>query len=505
MRAFSTIEILLALAILTSTLVAVALVALGTPFMLANMKLEHEAYGRASMQLERVEHLARLDYSRIAPVASSTQHGFTTSLSIEPLDDEASARVYSNVSWTDSQGENRFASLETTVTDPTAIDAPCDPLIIGDWTRPRVVATYQLSAGSLLPAGTPIDTYSVSDISVLGSTLIASVSATGQATSSTLFFFNVADSHHTPLPFGIGFDNASTSRTGFSAVTTGAGYVFAANGFGSASAATCADNVSCAQLQIFEVPETGAPQRIGTLAFNKNAFPHAVTATGASAGARAVFYYHGFLYLGLEKTSGGQEFVIVDVHDAAHPRFLSGVPIGRSVNHILVRGSYAYVATDDPARELTIVDIHDPQHPVVAGVWNAPGSIGFGLGSAITAHGTIIRFGRTYVNNAPELLSLAADDLSMVHPLAAKDIGTALSPESVRGLLTRDFLTYVLTTTSLQFFDTSTPTAFTPYAMSLALPSGTQGTALACRGNMIYIGLTRTSDGTGFIQALTSS
>ncbi|CAN5726744.1 hypothetical protein BH11PAT2_BH11PAT2_06570 [soil metagenome] len=503
MRAFSTIEILIALAILTTTITAVALVAFGTPYMLANMKMETITLYHEDSELARIEHLSWRGLMQIHSIASTTRSGFEESLSISSIEDGVSIHAQSNTSWIDSYDIRRSSTLKTLLTD-TSGDNPCDPFVSSTWSLPYT-HVYSMSVGDLLPAYIPADSYPVADLKTTGNTLIAAVRATTQLNSPTLFFFDISKNAQKPTLLGNGFDNASTSRIGFVEVATGNGYAYAANGFGSASPQTCAGTSSCAQVQIFSLPSAIPATFITSLSLATTSAPYALSSGNGTAPASAITYSQGRIYLGLQKTIAGDEFNIIDVSDPLKPRWISGMPIGRTVNHIVVRNGFAYVATDDNVRELMIFDVRDSEHPVLAGSWDAPGSTGFGFGTALIAHASTTLLGRSYVSNAPEVVSLNTDDPTHITQINTQDIGTVLNPDSIRGFISQDFLTYALTTKKLQFWNYADTGSLSEFAPPLSLPSGSTGTSVACRENTLYVGLEQTSQASGSIEVVTGT
>jgi hypothetical protein len=233
--------------------------------------------------------------------------------------------------------------------------------------------------------------------------------------------------------------------------------------------------------------------------------PDAKISGGSTAPATAITYSYGLIYLGLQKTISGDEFNIIDIHDPAHPHWVSGVPIGRSVNRILIHDDVAYIATDDNAQELIAIDVHDPLHPFIIGRWNASGSTGFGFGTALRIFNSTLLFGRSYVSNAPELSALAISDPKNISELSHQNIGNILNPDSIRAFVPQDFLTFVLAAKKLQFWKLVRGADLAEFAPSLSLPPGSTGTSLACRGNILYVGLEQISQGTGAIEVITNS
>lgn len=495
MRAFSTLEILIALALAATSIVACALIVFGTPFVLENARLERRAYGLAGAILTEAELGARKNFDSVAAVATTTDGTYERSLAVEYLQESLAARLTARVRWTDTYGRLKEVALDSLIADPEAArDESCSPVVSGNWREPRILATYRLP-GDLVPGMT--GRYPISDIGTTGNHLLLAVASTTLSIDPALFLFSLGSAGDRPEFMG-SFDNASTSRVGFTAVATGGGYVYAANNFGSASQATCSTG-ACAQILVFDPKETLEP--VGKLTLSTTAPPHAVSAGNITTPAKSIAYRKEFVYLGLEKTVSGYEFNIIDVHDPGAPTWQGGVAIGRSVNDIGVQGGYAYLATSDPARELVVVDVHDPTSPHIAGYWNAPGATNFGLGSVIVARLPRLYFGRTYVGNSPEFLLLDADNPATPVPIHENDPGTLLRPESVQGIVVRDFLTAVLSGKRLELWNTGGG-LFETYASPVPLP-GT-GTSLACRGNTLYVG-TIDAGGDGVLILITDS
>lgn len=498
MRGISLIEILLAIALMGITIVGIAEAIFGTTFSLSQMQMEEEA-------LRHARHLLAgtydIPYENLVSISSTTIGRFTQSLTIEEQEDQgiSSARVL--VSWQTPFGTQQTISLEARHADPQTSPSSCDGFVEEGWLRPQVRNTYLLQQDGLLGDTVPGGAYSVAAIAATSSMIAVAINSTSIPSTPALFFFKAQG---VSLEHLSGFDNASTSRTGFSSVVFGNRFVFAGNRFGSKSSATCNDGVSCAQVQIFETKTKDTVQRVGAISLATTSQPFARTSGGESAGATTLFYQAPYLYLGLEKTNGGQEFSIVDVSDPSQPKWMSGYSVGRTINHITVRDSRAYVSTDDPARELIILDIRDTLHPVLLGSYNAPGAVGFGYGAASLARNSLLRFGRTYSSNASELSLLDVKNPAFIKEVASRDSGISKNPESVRSLASLDTLTFALLTHRLEFWNTNAPNTVSLLAPTHVLPAGTEGAALACRNNLMYLGR-NSVDGSGMIDVLSGS
>jgi len=458
MKSFSLIELMIALWVMTMTTVFVAQASLTLP-----MAVQDAARTADALRLARFE---------ISTATASSTDIYSGTLSVERGEDVSRLNMRASVSWKSLFGTPRTLSFFTVKSVP-GIDSVCDPFVSGDWSHP--IFESSVPVPGIIAALTSTHTI-----------LIVALSSAHSANDATLLFYSV---HGTSSPVLVSeFDNASTSRTGFSSVARDDDILFAGSAFASDSTATCKDGISCAQIQVYDTKAPNGPELAGAFSFATSSTPYAVAAGGTPAAVRSLTYSGGFLYAGLHKTVSGDEFNILDAHNPANLAWVSGIRVGRTVNNIQIRDRYAFVSTDDPARELLIVDIHDPTHPRVAGTWDARGSTSFGYGATSTVHNGIIRFGRSYTNNGSEFQLLDAQDPSHIQLLEEADIGTARDPESVRALLTQDWLTFALLTHRLLLWNTGTSGTLAPFAASsYELPTGSVGISLACRDNQLYI------------------
>lgn len=475
MRAFSTIELLVAFAIGVTSITGALLIILGVPDALAYGRHAYGAYTMASMLLTQTE---RREFDALTPVLTSSTHGYDGALSISYLHEDVAARLTTDVRFTTVRGKEKEIVLESIVTHPPgARNDVCSPFILRQSGREPQI--YYLTGDGLLP-GFP-GQYPVSDITVTRDSLLVSVSSTVSPTDPTLFILTLGDS---PL-LTHWFDNASTSRTGYVSIASDGEYVYAANGFGSASAATCATG-ACGQLHVFSLEQHA---RVASLTLPAQA------AGGITAPAKSILYHHGYVYLGLEKTQTGQEFTIIDVHDPDRPHLRGGVGVGRSVNDMSAVGNRVYLATSDPDREFVVLDIEDLFHPRITEEWNAPGSTNFGVGNVVRARGGYVYAGRTYVGNAPEL-SVFREFFE--NPVHQADPGTTKEPRSVNGMVVRATLLAVLAGNRFEVWDREGDT-FSKRHELVELPG--IGTSLTCRGQTYYIGGV-TDTGEGYIAVI---
>lgn len=501
MRGFSLIELLIALAILSTTLVAVSLVAFGTPGMLERGRQEVRAGALAEAILAQQTGLAQTDFPSIVPLATSTETGgFSTALSIETLPDTFTKRLTASVSFSIPFQGTRTVSLPLLITDPKAAlgSDPCSSTLAGDWTHPTA-STHSFSAGSLLPATFSAGSRSIASLFAFQNMLAVTLDPAAGKTDPTLYLFLIPSTSHIPSYIG-SIDNAPTTKDGFAALAYDPPYLFAANAH-AADWSSCKEGTACSQLQVIDISNPSNPVLARSYALASTSAPYALGSGGQSTG-KSLAYRDGYLYVGLTKSSAalGQEFVILDVHDPIHPQLRGGFSVGRTVNHITLAWPYAYLATDDNTRELIVLDVKDPAAPTLVRSWNAPGSTSFGYGRDVALWNGFTYFARSYVSNAPELYTLDQN----LAPLSSIDIGTALFPRSAVALRLRDQLLTVLTSSEVQWYTPGATGALSPAALSIPLPTGTTGAALTCSGNYLYVAGNE-ANGNGTITVLTGS
>ncbi len=497
---FSLIELILAFAILVSAIVAAAQVAYGLPRILQNAYLEAEASRAAKALLDRAIILGRNDFNAPTSSGTSTKDGIDSSSWIESLDDSAEYAI-STSHWHDLEGMLQSVSFRTLITNYTDnSNHPCQPFVSGDWAHPRILHSYRIAPGDLLPTVIPNGQYQVSSLAIQGSQLAVGIGTTAHATDPTLFFFRVTDPDQAP-EFLQSFDNTPLSTIGFTALAAGDDNVYAANGFENTAMANCAYSVlHCRQLQVFSV-QGNSPIRAASYQVPTTSPTLAITSSGAIAAGTAVAYKAGLVYLGLAKTAGGQEFQIIDIRNLDVPKRVGGVSVGRSINSILISSTTAYIATDannTGGKAIIAEDVRDPERPAELFSHAFPGA---GYVHALATIKKYLYSGRSYANGTSEEFTVL-DKNNALTRTGGIDLGTSAAHRSVKAIIARDFLTFILTDDRLQAWNMQDAAHPTLYG-SLLLPHGA-ATAMACRLNTFYIGSVDT-DGNGYVTVITSS
>jgi Tfp pilus assembly protein PilV len=504
---FSTLEMMIAMSVMVITLSAVVLTSFGTQGMLIGGETNAEAMKRAQALLENVQQQARKDFNLVNPVPETVDGIYTTSVEVTPwnLDPYTTKKVTVFVTWTDDKHVPRSLKLTTLLTNFTqAVGAnTCSSALFGNWTTPQKT-DYQFDSTSLLSGTGITGSYTIGDIDVYQGKLFTVMSGTSVNTSPTFFVLSTTSPSGKPQYLG-SVDNSSTVSGGLNAVAVAGDYAYIANGYGANfwnGTTGCLSGPSCAQLQIIDVKPTSPTYlqvRANFLVPTSTLAIAHVTGTGGQAVGTSIFYHDGVIYLGLTKTATGPEFNIIDVHqflsDPAHgkPVWLGGYTVGAAVNDISMRGKYAYLAT--PNQELITLDISNPLSPVVTGGYDAPDASGNGKRLALV--GDRLYLGRTVTAANPELYLLNNTNPGVLLPAP---LGTKEISSSVNGLVIRDYLAFVLTSTSRQFqiWNIKTPASITSYAPALSMPG--DGSALDCEGNYLYAATNNGS--TGFLSVI---
>jgi len=464
---FATLEILIALFILTTALSASTLVAFGNQTLLLDSISDREAVSLATTLLETAESKALMDWRGVAPLATSTGR-FEGTLEITSLD-YVTKKLTAKVSWKNSYNLSQYVVLSSLITDfqNNAEGETCDPYLSGNWTAPEI--KNSITAFKEL-TGDPSGNYTITDLDAYHDRLFVTVNNSSQ-NKETFFVFDVHDSENPTLMSKL--DNDPLLNTGLNAVT------IASTTDGVFAYVASATSFVKGQLQIINV-SVNPPVVVKTFKI-----PLGIVAGSSTQGIGArIAYKNGYVYLGLTKTTNGPEFNIIDVRNPYTPVWVGGFNIGSTINDIVIKGQYAYLATPN-TQELIILDITDPTYPTMVGGFDAPSTNTTGSGKSLYLADDRVYLGRTTTSGNPEFYSIDNNPTTFIpHILGSKEVNT-----SINQLLVRDSLAYFLTTTGmLQFWNITTTTNITPYTLSIVLPESSKGVALDCEKNTLFVG-----------------
>lgn len=332
----STLEILIAFAVLTLSMTAIIVVIFGNQSLAIDTQTNIEALGKAQALLEKARADAREDYGSVVSTTSISTSiiPYTQTLAVADLT-ECKKQATSTVSWVE-QGRSLSIDLTTYISDIVGFlalggDCGVNPPS-GDWRRPQERSSLNIDK--------------VTDIDVEYHLAFLTLNKT-PASSADLAVVNVTSSTSPAIIAQINVKD----EPGFNAIdvaTSTDGHLYA----------YIANNNPVGQLLIMDVTNPVAPIFVAS-----STLPGITTGVG-----RSIFYYDKNIYIGTQffVCAGCSELHIYDVSDPTSPTWEDSVNVNRNVNAIYVRGGLAYLATGpgtSPAHNpLKIFDI-DPASP----------------------------------------------------------------------------------------------------------------------------------------------
>ncbi len=333
-RGSSTLEILIAFAILILAITAGVVVAFGNQDLSVNTELGHQAAYRANRELENARASAAVDFTSVNSIASATStmgEGAYNNIYAKSLDvfdiSPCAKQVTSHITWQTDPLRPQQVALSTIITSTSTLDdlggVGCSLTPLVDWTSPGRLGSTDLSGSQGSPA-----------TDVVAHNKIVFLTTTPSGHGKPDFFIVDATHPTTSLPILKSLE-VNVADKGLNALALAGDYVYAAN------------NEKSNQLQVIDLSNIASSTVVAS-----SSMPGVTDAEG-----NAIFYYQSKIYLGTKKSSAGMEFRIYDVSDPHHPNPLGGVEIGADVNSIAVRGTTAYLATSDDSKELIEINL----------------------------------------------------------------------------------------------------------------------------------------------------
>ena len=348
-RGSSTLEILIAFAILTLALTAVILVFSSNQDVAIDTETASEALGLAQAGLETARATSTQNFAFLESTNSTTTSGsLAYGKSLQVLDvSPCFKHATSTVTWAGITHEQtvELATYLSDVIGAFALGGGCDSTPPGDWTNPT---TYGSAPPSVVDGkGTGVD------VAIIGGTKYAFLTTSNSDPSKDdLWAFDVSNPK---TPIQRDYMNIASSSNAVDVAhdyATGKDYAYIASNSQN-EAGTCGPGNPKPFEKQFQIVDVSDPSSFGT-AVSKTL--SSVNPCGSYPAAVSVYYYDGKVYVGTKET-GGDELTIFDVSDPTDPDYpveLDSISINRNVNAIIVRDGLAYLATG----------------PGAAGVWN---------------------------------------------------------------------------------------------------------------------------------------
>ncbi len=438
----STIEIIIASMLLSTTIASVSLLAIGNTRLIADSQLELFLLSDARLYLDDMEQ---------AVVGSREYSLSTTSRYTFAETEKVAYNSFSELLKTRIKLKNTSfgAPLSVTILAPDFGRARGEDICtIGDtWISPVVRGALTLNSNH---------SNTVKDIAVGGHFLyIASNASTVADPDLTIGEFE--DPEHPTI--------ISTLNTGpgLEAVKTAGTSAFAAN------------TGVAGQLEIISIDNPNAPALQTTYKIP------GVTISGGRGIGRTLAYKDKKVFIGLTKADG-PEFNIIDVSVTSTPSLLGSFETDTLINRIVPETGRTYIAT--PESELMILDTENLNVPLLLGSFTASG-FGTQDGKSIALHGQRVILGRTVGGfNNPinhELFILDPTDPSDIHTVASRDIAA-----SVNDIVSNDNFLFLATgdpTKEFQVWNISDETSPT-LLETVDLPG--KAVRLICSHNLLF-------------------
>lgn len=458
LRGSSTLEILIAFAILTLSLTAVISVVFGNSSVTLDTETNTEAMALAKEALEDARADATTDYLSVDSTAYTETSGaqeYEVSLAVEDIT-PCKKVATSTVSWNQGLYTIRpqaitFSTILTDVAGALAQGGDCFLTAPDGWTNPERFASDTFNPGkpNVLDALNRIVYIGVDKAPYLA--VADTRSATlGQTSGLVVSYAN-----------GFDLDTVIYSLDAFEWINPSTGeekvYVFLA------TASTTA------QLMVVDMTDFTNPVLVA-----KRGLSGCVT--GSYPQGWFVYAYDDRLYLSTRETAG-PEFHVFDISTPASPSELAigsascrGYSLNSTIEQFVVRDQssggttkrYAFMATDQNSREIRVLDVTNPLSIIETTSVDISGNTD---GASIYLVGSKLYFGRLAVSgSSPELYVYSAKSpASGLTLLGSRDIGAGVLGIRVAGNLA--FLATAKTNEEFQVWNVKNVTSITNTAI----------------------------------------
>ncbi len=420
---FSTLEMLMAFAILTLSMSAVIMVIFGNQSVSVDTETSHEAIYKTGKMLEKARAESRQNFLSLVSNTITEISGSVTYINKITITDltQCKKQATSTTEWSIGGFKPQKIELGTLLTDTAtalALGGDCiNDIPSSNWTSPRRFASNTMNPGR------PTALDELNRMVYLGSDrtpflYIASTTYARLGQNSGLFevFTNGFDVKHTINSIDA-VRYPSLNRT----------YVFSAIAS------------STKQLAVIDVTNPRQPT-ITYLGLSS-------CVTGLAPQGYLVLYYKNTLYLTTQYTAG-PEFHIFDVTNPLNPieyaigsSSCRGLELGNSVNDMVVQDQiiggvtkrYMYMATDELDKELRVFDVTNPLSivEVTSANQNLPGEQN---GMSLFSVGYKLYFGRQSTPSGPDFYVYDTSNPNTgLTLLGSVDIGTGVLAIRVAG------------------------------------------------------------------------
>jgi hypothetical protein len=355
-RGFSTIELLIAFAIMLLVLPPLLLLAFGGQTGTLDVTLGNGGVTRVATQIrDAVASTTASWNSTPLPWATSFYTQNNKVINITPCVKQITATT----SWSTEKSRAQSAVSTTyvpSIAEAQALGGGCDPFPPADaWDSPKKY-----------PNGVTLSSVNTNDIAIISNNgkriavLIATPQGGGNDAAEDIYTYDLTDAQNPAL-----LSKLNTGK-GLNAVAVAGNYAYAVQ------------NDATKQLQTIRLFDTAySPSNALYYALATTSEVTLQNVSGANPEGRSIAYYNNKLYVGTWNNNvpaNSPEFLVYDASAPSTPTLLGTYNLSHSVNSIAVKDSFAYLATTNNAGELMVMNVATPGTPTLAGQYDAPGS-----------------------------------------------------------------------------------------------------------------------------------
>lgn len=428
---FSTLELLIAMAIMTVSMTAVIMVAFGNQSIAIDTELAQRGLYLAQKRLEETGASLKNGFDSVSSELTASAYNAIYDTQVEITDiSECVKRIDSKAFWNrDLRSLSNNLSMNVADTGiSAALGHDCATEEIFGWEAPKFYENPEV----IHPGST------ANDVDVIDNDkgVFAIIGSNKNGTHETLWIVDVTDPDN-PEQIGA-FDTDDDIYAVDAYVEDNFVYVY------TATASTTA------QLQVFSVDFTSYPSNDPVIDMIAQA---QLTGVGGSEPAgRSVMYYQNKVYVGNRRTAG-PEFHIFNNPSPASLTYINGLELNHSVNDIGIRNNRAYLAaTAQTAQgcELIVIDVSNPASLIntctpasTSGLMNyrAPGNFG---GTQVEVLSNKVYLGRQRANTDGDFYILDSSNPNTIASLGSINLNLNSNTE-VTGLKINGNLAFIAT------------------------------------------------------------
>ena len=414
-RGIATLELLIALGVLTIVLSGVVIISFGSQVVALDTGVTTQALSITRSTLLNAKEAIENGNTF---TATSTEGIFDFETTTHAVS-ECITEVETTARWWQDRLRPQDKTLSTFVVQDDVYDAllgECDTeaFAVGDWDSPSIVGQLSLSFIT-----------GVSDFDVVqrGASMYAFVVADNDATTThDLFSIDVTDPVNLQRRGSFDFDPFILPVT---AIDVGGDFAFVS---------TLMDG---GELAVVDITSPDSPQGCPTL----GTLPDVGT-----LGAISVDFYDGFVYVGTRETLNSE----FHIFDASSPflcdeglSHIGDLAVNHTINDIEVQGDFAYLATSGDRCELLVVDVSDPDNLINNCPWGGGGgpmtfdALGLGDGMSVAAGSGSVFLGRDNSGDDGDFHILDVTNKNLITSVGQGNVGLTTVSDYVSGVVPR--------------------------------------------------------------------